>query len=79
MELKYGETYSWDDIAGKYPDMWLFMTNVCKINGSIKSFKFLALCPHEEKASFMNKFRDQGILYECERTSFSAPNMGVLC
>lgn len=79
MELKYGEIYNWDDIVKKYPDKWLFMTDVDKNNGVIGKFKFLAICSHDKKASFMRKFRDEGISYECERTTFAAPNMGVLC
>ena len=79
MELKYGNTYLWKDVVRAYPDMWLFMSDVEKTDGAIDRFRFLALCPHSEKASYMRKFRDQGIPYECERTTFSVPNMGVLC
>ena len=79
MDLKYGEEYSWKDIAAAYPGMWLFMTDVAKKNGVIDRFRFLALCDHNQKASYMKKFRLDGIPYECERTTFAAPNLGVLC
>jgi hypothetical protein len=79
MDLRYGEEYTWKDVAGAYPDMWLFMTDVAKKNGAIDRFRFLAVCSHADKIKYMRKFRSEGIPYECERTTFSVPNLGALC
>ena len=39
MELRYGETYYWDDVAREHPNMWLFMTNVDKSAGKHHLFR----------------------------------------
>lgn len=79
MDLEYGKRYKWSDVQEQYPDQWVFMKDIEKKAGAIDSFIFLYICPHKDKVKYMKLLRDSGISYKCERTTFSMPNVGVLC
>ncbi len=76
--MEINEVCKWTSIVKKYPDMWVFMTDVKEKNGQIDTCRVLAICNHSEKAKYISLFKDKGINFECERTTFSAPNIGVL-
>jgi hypothetical protein len=77
--LEVGKIYDWKRIVIEYPNMWVFITDIKEKNGTINTCRLLAVCSHQDKAKYIIDFKSRGISFECERTSFSAPNMGVLC
>lgn len=78
--LKYNEVYTWEEIGKVYPDMYAFITDV-KYDKyeEIKKCKLLKVVPYERKDQTILEYIKQGIEFDCERTTFSAPNVGVLC
>lgn len=76
--LQIGKTYTWDEIAQAYPDQWAFISNVRTKDGEIVSCKLLAVCSKAEKSIYLKKYLDMGIKFEYHRTTFKAPNVGVL-
>lgn len=73
--LELNKRYKWEIIAKVYPDMWAFITDIKEKDGCIESCKLLMICRHSEKAGYFKYYVSKGIDFECERTTFSAPNM----
>lgn len=79
MNIEQNKTYKWSDITSAYPNMWAIITDIKEKNGLIYTCKVLNICTQDEKAELIMKYKKAGLKFECERTTFSAPNMGVLC
>lgn len=78
--LESDKIYNWNDIVNSYPNMWAFITDIEEDDdGMIQSCRLLAICSYEKKENYVVQFMEQGIDFDCVRTTFSAPNMGVLC
>ena len=78
--LEIGKVYKWSDIVEAYPDLWVFITDVVETqDGNIDTCKLLKVCKHDETAKYIKQFKEEGITFWCERTTFSAPNVGFLC
>jgi hypothetical protein len=71
--------YKWSDIALEYPDKWAIITDIKEKDGMIETCKLISICTQDEKAELIKKYKKQGLKFECERTTFSAPNVGVVC
>lgn len=76
--LKMNRTYKWEEIEKEYPDLWVIITDVKEHAGEIKSCKLLDVCTADKRADYMNKYIKQDIELRCERTTFNAPNVGIL-
>jgi hypothetical protein len=74
--LELNKRYKWKTISKEYPDLWAFITDIEEDGGCIESCKLLMICKHSEKAKYIRYFISAGIDFECERTTFSAPNFG---
>ena len=57
--------------------MYAFITDVKENNGEIISCKLLNICTKIEKSNYIQKYIQQGIKFECHRTTFNAPNIGI--
>lgn len=75
--LELGKTYRWSDITEKYPNMYAIITDVIRKNEMIQSCKLLKIVPYEQEEETVCHYMDLGIDFDCVRTTFSAPNMGV--
>lgn len=78
-EMSTNKIYKWSDIQAVYPNMWAIITDVKEKDGMIITCRVLCICTQNEKANIIKKYKSAGLKFECERTTFSAPNMGVLC
>ena len=76
--LKLNDTYTWKKIVEEYPDLWVVITEVKECNGEINTCKLLAVCTKEDKYKYIEKYLNSGIKFECQRTTFKAPNAGIL-
>lgn len=79
MNIDQNKVYKWADIALEFPNKWAIITDVKEKDGLIYTCKVLNICTQDEKAKLIKMYKETGIKFECERTTFSAPNMGVLC
>ena len=77
MNINRNKVYKWVDISSAFPNKWAIITDVKERNGMIYTCKVLDICTHDEKAVLIRKYKEMGIKFECERTTFSAPNMGI--
>ena len=73
--LKYGEIYKWDEIVKEYPNMYAIITDVTRKHGTVQSCKLLKIVPYEKEEETVCYYMDLGIDFDCERTTFSAPDM----
>ena len=78
MTLERGKVYKWSDIVSAYPDMWAFVTDVKKDEGAIQTGKLLDIVPFERKSETYRKYKSAGVSFYHLRTTFAAPNVGVL-
>ena len=76
--LQLNQTYTWNEITTTYPNKWAIITNVKKKNGEIDTCKLLAICNQSDRHIYVKKYLEQDIKFECERTTFNAPNIGVM-
>ena len=76
--LKQNTTYRWEEIVKAYPDSWVIITEVKESNGEIKSCRLLDVCTKANKHEYIKKYLDTGLKFECQRTTFKAPNAGML-
>lgn len=76
--LEMNKTYTWDEIVKTYPNLWAIITNVKESGGEIKSCKLLDICSKENKNEHIKKYLNSNIKFECHRTTFNAPNVGML-
>lgn len=76
--LKMNHTYKWEEIEKEYPDLWVIITDVKEKAGEIKSCKLLEVCTADERAKCVSKYINLDIELRCERTTFNAPNVGML-
>lgn len=76
--LEMNKVYTWDIIASTYPNMWAFITDVKRHNGEITSCRLLAISSKDDKVIYLQKYFNSNIKFECCRTTFNAPNIGVL-
>lgn len=78
--MEINKMCKWDSIVSQYPDMWVFidLDRTQKRNGFIEKCFVFAICPFEEKDRYIVKFREQGRHFDCIRTTFSAPTLGVI-
>ena len=71
--LELGKVYDWDVISSTYPDMYAIITDIVRKNGSIIRCKLLEIVPYEEKTKTALHYRQTGIEFACERTTFRGP------
>ena len=76
--LQMGKKYAWSEIVEAYPDKWAFITDVKMKDGEILTCKLLAVCNAEERYMYVRQYLKDKIKFECERTTFNGPNIGVL-
>lgn len=76
--LTLNTVYTWEEIVKTYPDTWVIITNVKESNGEIKSCKLLDICTKANKHEYIKKYLNTNIKFECKRTTFKAPNVGML-
>ncbi|MCM1219505.1 MAG: hypothetical protein NC548_33920 [Lachnospiraceae bacterium] len=76
--LELNKKYNWQEIVQTYPDLWVIITEVKERAGEIKSCKLLDVCTADERANYMSKYINLNIELRCERTTFNAPNVGIL-
>ena len=76
--LKTNNVYTWDAIVKEYPDLWVIITEVKESDGEIKSCRLLDVCTKANKHEYIKKYLNSGLKFECQRTTFKAPNAGIL-
>ena len=76
--LELGKQYNWSDITEEYPDMYAIVTDIQSKDGMIQSCKLLEVVSYDKEEEAICKYMRKGIKFACERTTFSAPNVGVL-
>ena len=76
--LEMNKIYKWNEIVKAYPDLWVIITNVKEHDGEIESCKLLDVCSKENKSDYIRKYMASNIEFECRRTTFNAPNIGML-
>lgn len=76
--LKLNTIYTWDTIVKEYPDLWVIITDIKEHSGEIKSCKLLEVCTADERAACVQRYKNLEIKFRCTRTTFSAPNVGIL-
>lgn len=77
-QLKLDKTYKWQEIVSTYPDLWVIVTDIKEQDGAIQSCKLLDVCTADERATHISKYIGSGIKTRLVRTTFSAPNVGIL-
>lgn len=77
-QLQIGNVYSWDVISSSYPDMYAIITDVVEKDGEIIKCKLLDIVPYEKEEETVHNYRLKGINFDCVRTTFKVPNVGVL-
>ncbi len=75
--IETGKVYKWKEIAKEYPNMYAIITDVKRKNEMIQSCKLLKIVPYKERSKTVCYYMDLGIDFDCVRTTFSAPTMGV--
>lgn len=76
--LRMNDIYTWKEITKEYPDLWVIITNVKEQNGEIETCKLMDVCHADERAIYVKKYLNLGVRFRCVRTTFSAPNVGIL-
>ncbi|MCM1135207.1 MAG: hypothetical protein NC400_06480 [Clostridium sp.] len=76
--LKLNQIYNWSEIVKEYPDLWAIITDIKEEDGEIVSCKLLDVCKSGERATYMKKYINLDMELRCERTTFNAPNVGIL-
>ena len=78
--MEYNKYYKWEDLVEQFPDMWVFYdtTKSKKKNGVLDKVFVLAICSFSERTSTILSFDNLGIDFDCARTTFSAPTVGML-
>ena len=76
--LRMNSTYTWEEITKAYPDLWVIITDVKESAGEIISCKLLDVCSKDDKHNYIDKYLNSNIKFECHRTTFRAPNVGML-
>ena len=71
--LELGKVYDWDVISSTYPDMYAIITDIVRKNGSIIKCRLLEIVPYEKKTETVLRYRQAGIEFDCERTTFRGP------
>lgn len=69
---------TWKEIEKKYPDKWVFMSNVKRDHGSVVDCELICVVPFEEMADTMVRLKENGVPFERERTTESMPTTGVI-
>ena len=77
-QLEMGKTYKWSVISETYPNMYVIITDIKEKGGLIQSCKLLEITSYENKEEVVHRYRKSNINFDCVRTTFSAPNVGVL-
>lgn len=78
VQLETGKVYDWSVISTVYPNMYAIITDVQEEDGLIKRCKLLEIVSYEQEEQVVCRYMDLGIDFDCVRTTFAAPNMGVL-
>lgn len=76
--VKVNDMCSWNEIVEKYPDSWVIITDIKESNGEIQSCRLLDVCNKANKHMYIKKYLQSGLKFECQRTTFKAPNAGIL-
>lgn len=76
--LELGKVYKWTEIEQEYPNLWVCITDVKEVDEAIDTCRLLDVCTFENKSDYMKKYASMGIEFECQRTTFKAPNVGML-
>ncbi|MCR5598472.1 MAG: hypothetical protein K6G19_09870 [Lachnospiraceae bacterium] len=78
--LKMGEVYDWNTISSTYPDMYAVFTDAVEDeSGMVLKCKLLEIVPYEEEEDTVCRYMESGMPFDCRRTTFNGPNVGVLC
>ncbi len=77
--LEYGKRYDWNLISKTYPDMYAIITDAKKDRGAIINCVLLEIVPYEQEEDTVCKYMDEGKSFDCVRTTYAGPNVGVLC
>ena len=75
--IENGKVYQWEEITKAYPNMYAIITDVARKDEMIQSCRVLKIVPYEQEEETVCYYMDSGIDFDCVRTTFSAPNMGV--
>jgi hypothetical protein len=75
---EFNKYYSFDEISEAYPNKWAILTDVIEKNGEIIRCKLLDICTISDLHIYRQKYKEQGIIVDCMRTTPTAPNVGVL-
>jgi macrodomain Ter protein organizer (MatP/YcbG family) len=75
---KTNTTCKWEEIVKEYPDSWVIITDVKESDGEIKTCKLLDVCTKDNKHEYIKKYLNSDLKFECQRTTFKAPNAGIL-
>lgn len=76
--LENGKIYTWKEIEQAYPDKYAFITDVKEKKGEIISCRLLAISTKTEKPKYLKEYMEAGIKFECPRTTFKAPDLGIV-
>ena len=76
--MRKNNIYRWEEIVKAYPDSWVIIADVKESNGEIKSCRLLDVCTKANKHEYIKKYLNAGLKFECQRTTFKAPNTGIL-
>ncbi len=70
---------TWEELQKQYPNSWAFIKNVKRNkDGDIIDFDLLNVCKKNEKAKYLKQYMQQPFKFECIRTTFNGPNVGVM-
>lgn len=76
--LEYNKVYTWDEIVKNYPNMYAIITDVVKEHEEIKRCKLLEIVSFEDEEKTCHEYKKAGRHFDCVRTTFSVPSVGVL-
>lgn len=78
--IEFNEIKNWDEIKKTYPDWWAFIDpeKTKRKDGFIDKCYIYFVCPVEEKGLYVDELRKRQVHFDCIRTTFSAPNVGVI-
>ena len=76
--LKFGEIYNWSNIIKEYPNMYAIITDINKKDGVIQRCKLIDVVPFEKEEETVCHYIDTCMDFDCVRTTFSAPTVGVI-
>lgn len=77
-ELEMGKIYDWSTISTTYPNMYAIITDAVEKRDVVVKCRLLEVVPYEKKSEVVHRYKMSGMPFDCKRTTFNAPNVGVL-